>query len=513
MKINKEVIIKLCASFVLFVILVMGLYAFISNKEKQNIDNTSIPQIKENYASTTLEKYLEYNSNINYVNNKFQIENDNEKYYIYYDNNTISYEKVNELKINKNYTIQTNEKTNQQYIINNINNTISNMYDSITEITFDNKTYSYLLLSIDEKNEIMNLQTDEIIELDEKIIYIVDPYEYKDNRKYIKNDKYLITANNGKYGIIDYNGNIILDLIYDYIKIIDNGFIIKENNKFGIINENKEYILKPEYQEIFDYKNNLVIKKDNKYAIINDKKETIIDYEIDYTEQLEDYLIIIKNNKLGIFKDNKILLNYQIETKNDQITAYLYNNDIHIKTYDKTIKTYIINKDTIKQTIDGNLKTINITDYKTDEITNILNEYTYTTKITDNKLNLTIYNKDYDKHYEYNLELKNNNIEPTLTKNYSNNNYKLHLETNDYLETYYFDLNKKVVLNEYNAISNYLENGYKFTLNDNHELRIYKNEELISKHNNIEYYIGGYYFSGTNGIIYKLEFKKNESNN
>ena len=513
MKINKEVIIKLCASFVLFVILVMGLYAFISNKEKQNIDNTSIPQIKENYTSTTLEKYLEYNSNINYVNNKFQIENDNEKYYIYYDNNAISYEKVNELKINKNYTIQTNEKTNQQYIINNINNTISNMYDSITEITFDNKTYSYLLLSIDEKNEIMNLQTDEIIELDEKIIYIVDPYEYKDNRKYIKNDKYLITANNGKYGIIDYNGNIILDLKYDYIKIIDNGFIIKENNKFGIINENKEYILKPEYQEIFDYKNNFVIKKDNKYAIINDKKETIIDYEIDYTEQLEDYLIIIKNNKLGIFKDNKILLNYQIETKNDQITAYLYNNDIHIKTYDKTIKTYIINKDTIKQIIDGNLKTINITDYKTDEITNILNEYTYTTKITDNKLNLTIYNKDYDKHYEYNLELKNNNIEPTLTKNYSNNNYKLHLETNDYLETYYFDLNKKVVLNEYNAISNYLENGYKFTLNDNHELRIYKNEELISKHNNIEYYIGGYYFSGTNGIIYKLEFKKNESNN
>ena len=203
----------------------------------------------------------------------------------------------------------------------------------------------------------MNLQTDEIIELDEKIIYIVDPYEYKDNRKYIKNDKYLITANNGKYGIIDYNGNI------------------KENNKFGIINENKEYILKPEYQEIFDYKNNFVIKKDNKYAIINDKKETIIDYEIDYTEQLEDYLIIIKNNKLGIFKDNKILLNYQIETKNDQITAYLYNNDIHIKTYDKTIKTYIINKDTIKQIIDGNLKTINITDYKTQEETNIFNKY------------------------------------------------------------------------------------------------------------------------------------------
>ena len=86
------------------------------------------------------------------------------------------------------------------------------------------------------------------------------------------------------------------------------------------------------------------------------------------------------------------------------------------------------------------------------------------------------------------------------------------LKSIEKLETYYFDLDKRIVLNEYNAISNYLENGYKFTLNDNHELRIYKNDELISKHNNIEYYIGGYYFSGTNGIIYKLEFK-NESNN
>lgn len=512
MKINKEVIIKLCASFVLFVLLVMGLYAFISNKEKQNIDNTSIPEIKENYTSTTLEKYLEYNSKINYINNKFQIENDNEKYYVYFDNNTISYEKVNELKINKNYTIQTNEKTNQQYIINNKNNTISDMYDSITEITFDNKTYSYLLLSVNETNQIMNLETDEIIDLDENIIYLEDPYEYKDNKKYIKSNKYLITVNNGKYGVIDYNGNTILDLKYDYIKIIDKGFIIKENSKFGIINENKEYILNPEYQEIFDYKNNYVIKKNNKYAIINQNKETVVNYEIDYIEQLEDYLIIIKNNRLGIFKDNKILLNYQIETKNNQITAYLHNNDIHIKTYNNTIKTYIINNDRIKKTIDGDLKIINITDYKTEQTSNILNEYTYTTKINNNKLNLTIYNKDYDKYYEYNLELNDNNVEPTLTKNYSNNNFKLNLEYNEKLETYYFDLDKRIVLNEYNAISNYLENGYKFTLNDNHELRIYKNDELISKHNNIEYYIGGYYFSGTNGIIYKLEFK-NESNN
>ena len=508
MKINKEIIIKLCASFVLFVMLTMGLYAFIKNKQTTNIDNIEIPQIKENYTSTTLEKYLEYNSKIKYINNRFQIENNNEKYYIYYDNNTISYEKVNELKLNKDYTIQTNEKTNQQYIINNKNNTISDMYDSITEITFDNKTFSYLLLANDTNNYIMNLETEEIIELDEEINYIADPYDYIDNKKIIRNKNYLITVNDNCYGVINYNGETILDLKYDYIRIIDNGFIIKENNKYGIINSNNEYILEPIYQDIIEYQDKYAVKKDNKYAIIDNNKELIINFEIEYVEKLDDYLLLIKNNKLGIFKDNEIILDYQIQTKNHQINAYIYNNYIHINTYDTEIKTYIIDNNKIKKTINNELKTINITDYKTNDITTLLNNYTYTTDIKDQKLTLTIYNSSYDKYYEHIIDLTSNDIEPTLTKNYSNDNFKLQIENEKENKTYYFDLDKRVVLNEYNAISNYLENGYKFTLNDNHELRIYKNDELISKHNNIEYYIGGYYFSNTNGIIYKLEFKK-----
>ena len=382
------------------------------------------------------------------------------------------------------------------------------MYDSITEITFDNESYSYLILSNENNNLIMNLNTEELIELDENIQYIVDPYEYKNDKKIINSDKYLITVNNNKYGVIDYNGNTILDLKYDYIRIIDNTFIIRENNKFGIINSNKEYILNSEYEEIIDYKDTYVIKKDNKYAIINKNKEIIINYEIDYIEKLNDYLIIIKNNKLGLFKDNQIILNYQIKTNNNLIKAYMYNNDIHINTHDKTTKTYVINNNKIKRTIDNELKPIYITDYKINEETNILNKYTYTTEIKNNILNLIIYNNAYDKHYEHNIELKNNDAEITLTKNYSNDNFRLEIEYDNSLEYYYYDLDKRIVLNEYNALSKYLDNGYQFTLNNSHELRIYKNDELISKHNNIEFYIGGYFFSGTNGTIYKLEFKK-----
>ena len=38
MKINKEIIIKICASFVLFVFLTMGLYALIKNNKKDNLN-------------------------------------------------------------------------------------------------------------------------------------------------------------------------------------------------------------------------------------------------------------------------------------------------------------------------------------------------------------------------------------------------------------------------------------------------------------------------------------------
>ena len=98
---NKEIILKTSASFILFVLLSLGLYAFISNKNNPiEYNNPDIPQIKENYTDTELTKYIEFNDKIKINNNRFIIKNNDEEYYMTYNNNTLQYQKVNEIKIN-----------------------------------------------------------------------------------------------------------------------------------------------------------------------------------------------------------------------------------------------------------------------------------------------------------------------------------------------------------------------------------------------------------------------------
>ena len=73
MKYSKELVFKLSAAFILFVLFVMGMYAFISNSKNKNIiqNEVKIPVISEHYTSSILSKYVEFDNRLSKVNNKF----------------------------------------------------------------------------------------------------------------------------------------------------------------------------------------------------------------------------------------------------------------------------------------------------------------------------------------------------------------------------------------------------------------------------------------------------------
>lgn len=522
MKYSKELVFKLSAAFVLFVLFVMGMYAFISNNKDKNIiqNDIVIPEIKENYTTSILSKYVEFDNRLRYVNNKFLIRNNNEEYYINYKDDQIQYEKVYKDNIKRNYTIFENEKTGQKYIIKD--NNMSDMYDNIIEVTFDNEVYSYLIVCIDNNFSLINLETDEIIILDGSITNIPDVYDYNGN---ILSDRYIITENNNKYGIINYEGEVLIENDYEYLKIVNsNTLIAKKDNKYGVININEDELIKFNYQDIINYSDYFIAKKDNKYGVI-DKSETLIhNFEIDYVEVLDNEVIVIKNNRLGIFKERDLIIDYQIPTKNNKISYYKHNEDLIISSIiDGNIKSYIIKYDKLYKIIHTDIREIYVSDYLVDLDNNdsILDEYTYSTDIKNNRLNLYVYDNVYDKYYEhyidFDFEVKDYFVSTSFTKNESNDYYKLVInldnkknESDSKVLTYYYDLNKRSVMNEKDALIKYLDNGYSFTINDNYVLKVYKKDELISEHYNIEYYIGGYYFANLNGVVYKLEFK-NES--
>lgn len=523
---NKEVLFKFCVAFSIFVLLCLALFVFIIKKKEifiKEYNEVVIPEIKETFTSTKLNKYVEFDNPIISRNNKLIINNSNKEYYLTYENDKLTYQEIHNLSIKSNYGVYTNEKTNKKYFINNANKTVSDEYDNIIEVTFDNNSYNYLILVNNDIYSILNLETDEIIYLDNNIIYIDELYKYNiETKNYeIISNKYLKVFNGEKYGIIDYKGNYILEMIYDNIVIDGNYFIVRENNKYSLIDYNQK-VLFSDYNGVTKYNDYYIVKKD-KYGIVDKNDDIIFEFEFDYTQICDKYLIVIKNNKLGIIQDNKLLVNYEINVSDNKINAYMFNNNIHINLYTPSEITYIVSDNKIKKVIYGILNTISISDYEiNNEFNNINKNYTYLTSRKNDNISITIYDKNYDIYYENSVKTRIDytkyNIQPTLIKYYSKNNYKLTLEgfninTGEEIdkEYYYFDVDKKSALSELRALHEYLDNGYRFTINDKYELKIYNKDKLISTHNNIKYYIGGYFFGDTNGIIYKLEFKK-ESN-
>ncbi|MDC0933638.1 WG repeat-containing protein, partial [Arcobacteraceae bacterium] len=83
---------------------------------------------------------------------------------------------------------------------------------------------------------------------------------------------YAVVSNEeGKFGIINKEGELLIKPIYDSIGRYYNGFAkIELNNKFGLINEDFDVSVKPIYDEALEFVyDTIIVKKFNKYGCID----------------------------------------------------------------------------------------------------------------------------------------------------------------------------------------------------------------------------------------------------
>lgn len=166
------------------------------------------------------------------------------------------------------------------------------------------------------------------------------------NKKTVLNNMLIVTKNQNKsYGVIDVQGNTIIEAKYDYIEYLPNSgdFLVKSNNKVGIISSKKETKVQILYDslELIDSDSGLYIaKKDNKYGIIDSKGniKVYIEYDqigIDNTKFEQNgiknkYLLdngmipAKKGNKWGAFDKN-----------GNEILAFEYDSFGYIATSNK----------------------------------------------------------------------------------------------------------------------------------------------------------------------------------
>ena len=158
------------------------------------------------------------------------------------------------------------------------------------------------------------------------------------NIEEISEYNYFVLRENEKFGVIDKQGNTIIEAIYDDVKIPNPGkavFICYEGQNTKVMNQNKEQIY-TEYSNITPLilknvstnlryeKSVLKYEKDGKYGIISidGKKITNPVYEeIDTLQYKEGEFVIKKDNKYGVMNMNGYVI---INPEYDNIKADAY---------------------------------------------------------------------------------------------------------------------------------------------------------------------------------------------
>lgn len=117
----------------------------------------------------------------------------------------------------------------------------------------------------------------------------------------------LVVKKDGKVGIVNTVGQIIVPIEYKDVKILKEGYkneyiIIDENGNQGIISTSGTIIIEPNYKEV-KYLNSSEVyatKIDEKWNLVNKKGEVLNNEYDDYTYAKGDYIIVKKDNKYGI---------------------------------------------------------------------------------------------------------------------------------------------------------------------------------------------------------------------
>lgn len=221
-----------------------------------------------------------------------------EKKFIYTNQNkTFLNEKNKEKELDK-YIIKTIQKDKRYYIYfddkiskfgvlsDNYNVLISPQYDYI-----ENLEDTVFFKVIKNKNlYLLNFKSKELIKID--------------NFKMDNNKNILITQDK-KTSLIDKNGKLLIGENYDYILYTkEDKAVVSLNKKYGIVDYQNNIVLPFKYEEVYFSGKNIITKKDNKYYF--NEKELQINKIYPSTNDVLVYdlnegfgLIDIKNNKIS----------------------------------------------------------------------------------------------------------------------------------------------------------------------------------------------------------------------
>ena len=129
----------------------------------------------------------------------------------------------------------------------------------------------------------------------------------------VLDDKEMIVEENGKSGIVDYAGTVILPLKYDSINYLTNYssdgilLVLTKNNKNALYT-NRKFFTEFDYDSMASFHSSIKIEKDKKYGLMNAKGKIILPIEydsIEYNRKIKK-IEATKNAEISYFDFNEL---------------------------------------------------------------------------------------------------------------------------------------------------------------------------------------------------------------
>ena len=240
------------------------------------------------------------------------------------------------------FVLVSNEKTG---VIDKTGNTIINADYERIDIPNPQKDVFICYLE-DNKYEILNKKGNKILNKfnEVEVISAIEDDDIRIEKNILKFKK------DNLYGLIDLDGNIILDALYEKIDGLpykSGNILIKKDGKFGIADINGNQIIETKFDSINSdgycspvdsyEKAGFIVSEKNKnginYGYIDYKGKSILDTKYESIERTLEYdeedifLIVMQNGKKGVFKNKKkiIDLKFQEITYSDMSNVFVVN--------------------------------------------------------------------------------------------------------------------------------------------------------------------------------------------
>ena len=210
-------------------------------------------------------------------------------------------------------------------------------------IVIPDKTKDVFLCTYDINDETGSYKTKVLDKKNEEILTEYEQVEALENMDKNNNIWYeknvLKVEQNGKYGLIDFNGKQLLQCEYDEIQTlegIENSLLLQKDGLYGLANDSGNIIIEAQYKEIKNlgttYKEGYItVDANGKYGIVSTTKKQILENKYDNIEQvyLSDYYLVTENGtrKLINSKGETILENGFDEIKSATTRGIIYVKD------------------------------------------------------------------------------------------------------------------------------------------------------------------------------------------